>query len=101
LALKNGSSAEIGLLDAAMHIVALQAMTNTRVVVTLTAGDHNGKADVSVGAVAYDRTVESGDQPVLASVSVNCLATRLRTVDAALIHILYLLDGEIARRAMY
>ena len=101
MALRNGSSAEIGLLDSAMHIAALQAMTGTRVVMTLTAGDHDGRADVSVGAVAYDRTVEGADQPVLASVSVNCLATRLRTLDAALIHVLYLLDGEIARRAMY
>ena len=100
MGLRKGSSRETGLLDVAMHIVALQAMANARIVITLTAGDHNGRADVAVGAVAYDRTVDGPDQPVLGSVSVNCLATQLWMMDAALIHTLYLLDGEIARRVM-
>jgi len=97
LGLKNGSSQEIGLVDLAMNIVAFETINNVRIRLELTVVDRRGRGDVQVTATAHPRTPEVPVPPPLASVSVTCLATNLRTVDAALIHVLYLLDGRLAK----
>ena len=50
-----------------------------------------------VWPVAHPRAGEIGEVPPLGSVSVTCSATRLRTMEAALIHALYMLDGQLAK----
>jgi hypothetical protein len=100
LGLKNGSSGEIAVVDLAMNIVAFEAMNNCRIVLTLTVYDRGGRGDVRIQATAYDREQDPAVVPSLASVSVSCLSTRLLTLDAALIHTLYILDGEIAKQTL-
>lgn len=100
MALRNGSSQTIGLVDVATNIVGFEVINGVRIVLTMTVGDLRGQATVMIGARAEERAPESPDPKVLGSVSVNTLATNLLTLDAALIHVLYMLDGEIARRAM-
>lgn len=54
-----------------------------------------------VGTVtAWDQKVGAVDQSPLGSQSVTCSAINLRTVEAVSIHLLYMLDGWLARREM-
>jgi hypothetical protein len=64
--------------------------------VRLSVGDRHGRACVLLTGLAHRRDRDVGEVPPLASVSVNCLALNLRSLDAALIHVLYLLDGQLA-----
>lgn len=100
MALRNGSSGEIAMVDLAMNIVAFESMNNCRIVMNLTVVDRNGRGDVMIQATAYDRQLDPAVAPSLASVNVSCLSTRLLSLDAALIHVLYILDGELARREL-
>lgn len=86
----------IDLVDVGMNVVAFEAMNNVRIEVRLTVGDYHGKADLLVEALAYERQSPNGVAKPLVSVSVSCSATKLRSLEAALIHVLYLLDGQLA-----
>lgn len=77
-------------------IVAFQAINNVRVEMRLSAGDWQGRADVRLTMVAHPLEGEIGEVVPLGSVSLNLLATNLRTMDAALIHGLYVLDARLA-----
>jgi len=90
----------IDLVDVAMNIVAFETMNQVKLEMRLSVGDRQGRACVLITALAHDRSYEIGEVPSLASVNVNCLALNLRSVDAALIHALYLLDGKLAEEAV-
>jgi len=90
----------IDLVDVGMNVVAFEAMNNVRIEIRMSVGDYHGRADLLVTALAHDRKVPIGEAPPLASVSVSCLATKLRSLEAALIHVLYLLDGQLAENAL-
>jgi len=86
----------IDLVDVAMNIVAFETMNQVKLEMRLSVGDRQGRACVLIEAQAHSRNPENGEAPPLASVNVNCLALNLRSLDAALIHALYLLDGKLA-----
>jgi len=81
--------------DVAGNIVAFEAMSGVRVEIRLSTTDYRGRADIAITALAHQVGKEIGEALPLASVSVRCSGTKLRTVDAALIHALYLLDGQL------
>lgn len=80
-------------------IVAFQAINQVKVVIRLEAGDWKGTADVGATATAYRLAPADGDLSPLASVRVNLLSTNLQTAEAAVIHLLYLLDAQLASGA--
>lgn len=90
----------IGIVDVAMNIVAFEAMNNVRVEVRLSVVDRHGSPDIQIAALAHMRDIAIGEASPLASVNVSCLASRLTTVDAALIHALYQLDSMLAQNEM-
>ena len=81
-----------------MNIVAFETMNQVRLELRLSVVDRRGRADIVIAALAHDRNHEIGEVPPLGSVSVSCLGSRLRSLDAALIHALYQLDSNIAER---
>jgi len=81
-----------------MNIVAFETMNQVRLELRLSVVDRRGRADIVIAALAHDRSREIGEVPPLGSVSVSCLGSRLRSLDAALIHALYQLDSNIAER---
>lgn len=90
------SSATVEWADVAFQVVAFEAMNQVKIVLTLTVEDNRGKADVTIGAAAHRRSPAGVEAAPLALVSVICSATRLRTLEAAVIHTLYILDGKLA-----
>jgi len=68
--------------------------------VRLSVVDRDGRADLMIAALAHDRAVEIGEVPPLASASVTCSGTRLTKLEAALIHALYMLDGQLAKNEL-
>lgn len=83
-----------------MNIVAFEAINNVWVDLRMVVGDHRGGADIQITATAMPRGVAIGDQPPLGSVNVSCSGTRLKSLEAALIHTMYLLDGQLAAHEM-
>lgn len=78
------------------NLVAFEAINQVRLEIRMSTTDDHGRADLRVLVAAHPVGVEIGDQNSLGSVSVTCSATRLRTMEAALIHALYLLDAQLA-----
>lgn len=93
---KNG----IGVVDVAMNMVAFETMNNVKIELRMSVGDRGGRACVLITALAHARDQEIGEVLPLASVNVNCLATNLQTLDAALIHALYMLDGQLVENEL-
>ena len=93
-------SSGIDVPEVAMNIVAFEVMNNVRVELRLTTVDRNGLADIVIAALAHDRTMPIGEVAPLASVSVSCLGSRLRTMEAALIHALYQLDSTLDKNVL-
>jgi len=69
-----------------MNIVAFETMNQVRLELRMSVVDRRGRADIVIAALAHDRNHEIGEVPPLGSVSVSCLGSRLRSLDAALIH---------------
>lgn len=90
----------IGIVDVAINVTAFEVMNNVRVEVRLSCIDRHGRPDIQMVAIAHRRDVPIGDGSPLASVTLTCLASRLTTVDAALIHALYQLDSMLAHNEM-
>ena len=100
MGLRDRWSSGIDLVDVAMNMVAFEVMNNVRMEVRLTVVNRKGEADILIAALAHDRSVPTGDLPPLASVNVSCLGTRLQSLEAALIHALYMLDGQLAKNEL-
>jgi len=96
LASKRDYSGGIGWKDVAGNLVAFEAINGCRLEVRITTADYHGRVDMTVAVVANDRKAENGDLPPLASVSVSVSGSRLRSLEGALIHALYLLDSKLA-----
>jgi putative effector of murein hydrolase len=62
----------------------------------MTTADYHGRADLRIAALAHDLSKEIGEVPPLASASVTILGTRLKSLEGALIHALYVLDDQLA-----
>lgn len=90
----------IGTVDVAMVVSAFEAINNLQVEVRLSVADRHGAADVVIVALASRRDVPIGEAPPLASVQLSCSDSNLTTLDAAIIHALYLLDSRLAKNEM-
>ena len=93
-------SSGLGWKDVAGNLVAFEAINGCRLEIRLSTADYHGRADLAITALAHDRKAEIGDQSPLASASVTILGTRLKSLEGALIHALYVLDAEFAENAL-
>jgi len=82
--------------DVAVNLIAFEAMNNVRLEMRVSTADHHGLADLAVTVIAHDRTAEIGVVPPLASASVTCSGSRLKSLEAVAIHALYKLDSQLA-----
>jgi hypothetical protein len=96
LALKDGSSGGIGLNDVNDLLTAFEESTQTHIQIIIELRTAGTTSDPWVTALAYERKTGSGGAPPLASVSVKCSGTNLRSMEAVLIRVLYSLDGKLA-----
>jgi len=100
LASKQGYSATLGWKDVAGNLVAFEAINGVRLEVRISTADYRGLADLTIVAIAHSRKAEIGDLPPLASVTLSILGSRLVSLEGALIHALYMLDGQLAEREL-
>jgi hypothetical protein len=100
LASKVDLSSGLGWKDVAGNLVAFEAINGVRLELRISTADHHGRADLAVAALAHNRKAEIGGQPPLGSVSVTISGTRLKSLEGALIHALYLLDAQLAEREL-
>jgi hypothetical protein len=82
----------------AVNLLAFEVINHCQIVVSLTVVEEGRHPEVSIGAVARELQSVNSDQPVLASVNAICSAMNVRSLEGALIHLLYMLDGELAKR---
>lgn len=97
MAVSRGSSNSADWKDVAGNLVAFEAINGVRLEIRVSTSDNQGRADLTVAVIAHDRRAPIGEAPPWGSVSVKCSATRLRTLEGALIHALYLMDSTLAR----
>ena len=90
----------IGMTDVLMNIVAFETINNVQIELRMSVEDNMGRADLRITCLANERQQGPLGPVTLASASVTCLSTNLKSLDAALIHALYLLDGELAREEL-
>jgi hypothetical protein len=100
LASKRPYSAGVDWKDVAGNLVAFEAINGVRLEIRISTGDYKGRADLLVTAIAHETKHEIGEAPPLASVSATCSGSRLRSLEALVIHILYTLDGRLADNEM-
>lgn len=86
--------------DVAGNLIAFEAINNVRLEIRVASADYHGRADLAVAVMAHERNAVIGDQPSLASVNVTCSGTRLKSLEGALIHALYLLDAQLGSREL-
>lgn len=96
MASSRGSSNGADWKDVVGNLVAFEAINFVRLEIRMSTADDHGRADLAVTVLAHAADVPIGDQAPLASVSVKCSATNLRTLEGALIHALYALDSQLA-----
>jgi hypothetical protein len=84
-------------IDVSEYLAAFQAINRTKVVIRLEAADHQGMADLRLTAVAYRLPEDSAELAPLASAESTWMATNLKSLDSALIHVLYLLDFQLGK----
>jgi hypothetical protein len=96
LALSRGSSNSADWADVAATMVAFEAINNVRLEVRMATADHRGTVDIALTVVAVERSAEDREVRTLASANVRCSAMNLKSLEAALIHALYILDGRLA-----
>ena len=82
------------------NLVAFEAINGCRLEIRMSTADYHGRADLAVTAIAHSRKAEIGDLPPLASASVTIMGTRLKSLEGALIHALYVLDARFAEIAL-
>lgn len=82
--------------DLAAVMAAFQGINRCRIVVTLTVEENGPSSDIRIGATALQDDPDGPEVKTLASVNVLCLANRLRTVDPAILSLLYKLDFQLA-----
>jgi len=99
LATSRDRSSGLGWKDVAGNLVAFEAINGVRLEIRISTTDRHGLADLQVEALAHDRKVPIGEAPSLASARSTISGTRLQSLEGALIHVLYLLDSQLATSA--
>lgn len=82
--------------DVAAALAAFQSINRCKIELRATAADHRGTADVALTLVATALEPVDGVVWSLASVSATCAALNLRTLEDAVLNLLYGLDGKLA-----
>lgn len=82
--------------DVTVTLHAFEHINQVRVNIRLTTKTEGRNSDLTILAECWEKQPLIGEAKFLASVSATCLALNLRTLDAAVIHVLYLLDGKLA-----
>lgn len=82
--------------DVAMVILAFEDMNKVCIEIRLSRVGSGEKRDIGVTAIAHPEAGAIGDLPPLASVSVTCSATHLKTLDSVVLACLYRLDHQLA-----
>jgi len=100
LASNRDLSGGLGWKDVMGNLAAFEAINGVRLEIRMSTADYHGRADLAVAVLAHDRKAQTGDQSPLASVSVSISGSRLRSLEGALIHALYLLDSKLAEREL-
>lgn len=96
MALSRGSSNGADWRDVTGNLVAFEAINRVRLELRISTADHYGRADLAISILAHAVDSDLTEQPPLGSVQLTICSTRLRTLEAALIHGLYMLDGQLA-----
>lgn len=96
MALKRGGSNSADVVDVMALLEAFEEMNGCRVSVEMMLTKEGGIRDLWLQATAWERGGELPDPKVLTSVNATCSAINLRSLDAAVIRILYTLDGKLA-----
>jgi hypothetical protein len=89
-----------GLQEVELLMAGFEEMNDVRLEISFSLGNGRGGYHLFGKVTAWDRTTDAPDQPILGSQSVQCSATNLTTVEAVAIHLLYMLDGYLARKEM-
>lgn len=89
-----------GIVEVGYLIRAFEEMSKLKVETTLSMEEHKGQWEMMARASAYPLGMPCVEAFALASVSVKCSALNLQTVEAVLIHVMYMLDGKLARDEM-
>lgn len=100
MGLKRGSSSTLALRDVADNMKAFQDLNGVFLEIRLALVDRHGAPDFRLNVLAHDASVGIGDLPPLGSVNLSCSGLNLVSLEAALIHGLYLMDFELAAREM-
>ncbi len=82
------------------NIEAFEAINKVKIELRMSTKRTRGVGDLVIMVAAHSQAIEIGEAPSLASVSVTCSATGLKTIEAALIHALYLLDARLEGNAL-
>lgn len=89
------SSNSPDLQDVTVTIAAFEKINEVRVNVRLGCIEHKGHTDLEMIAEAWSLPGLQQEVKLLGCVSVRCSTINLKSMDAALIHVLYLLDGKL------
>ncbi len=100
MGLRDVWSSGIDLPEVLMNLLAFEEMNQVQIEIRLSSGSSGGLRDLMMTLVAHDKKTEIGEAPPLASVSLSCSGLRLRSLEAALIHGLYSLDGQLGRQEL-
>lgn len=92
------SSNQPDLTDVAVTLAAFEKINQVRVQISLNCVEEKGRTDVCITSTAWQMASPFTEAGFLASSSATCLAMNLRSLEAALIHSLYSLDGQLAKR---
>lgn len=98
MAVSRISSNRADLSDVTVTLAAFEKINQVRVQIELSCLESRGMTDLNMRATAWSlESIEQEARP-LGYANVTFSATNLRSLDAALIHLLYLLDGRLAEQ---
>lgn len=79
-----------------MVLLAFEAMNRVKLEIRIGRVDDGPASDLALTALAHQEGTEIGDQAPLASASVRCSAMNLKTLDSAVLALMYRLDFQLA-----
>ena len=100
MAQSRGSSNNPDLYDISAVMAAFEEVNQVRITLSIQTRQMGRVGDIQIGAMASDNRSDNPEANTLASVNATFLATGRKTLDAAVIHVLYLLDGKLASNEM-
>lgn len=97
---KLGYSANLGVAELVELVEAFERHNSVSIGIRSYLTTAGGKRDLQWVASAYDGKEGSPGRKVLAYASVRCLEKRLLSMEAVLLHLLYMLDFQLAEHEM-